>query len=83
MDQSLRQYLNNAFQNGSQDSTTVRDLIRDGVKDFEQHGKRVFLSRMDDISVVVAWRYFSDNDLNIARGAITIPRYVQCSDDLA
>lgn len=73
MDQALFQFLTNACQKASYDSDTIRDLIRDGVKDFQEHGKREFISSERDVPVQVAWRNVNDDNMNISHGTMIIP----------
>lgn len=81
MDQALRQYLSEAFYSSSNsessfDADVVRNLIRDGVKDFQQHAKREFVSYEQEVSVQVAWRNVNDVSLDITHGVMRIPGYV-------
>lgn len=51
-------------------------MLRDGVKDFQQHGKREFVSYEQDVPVQVTWRNINDDLLDIERGTMVIPGYL-------
>ena len=55
--------------------TGARDFIRDGIRDFQQHGKRVFVSNEQDISVKVGGRDLNSYTLDITHGVMQIPGY--------
>lgn len=77
MDQALRQYLSEAFESSSSfDAAGFRDLIRDGVRDFQQHAKREFISYEQEVSIQVAWRNVNDVSLDISHGVMHLPGYV-------
>lgn len=77
VDNELRKYLEDAFASPAYHPETIRDYIQDGVKDFEQHGKREFNPNKREILVHVAGRDVNDDALNIQHGDMVIPGYVQ------
>lgn len=73
IDQALRQYLVTLLASRGYSPEEIRDFVRDGIKDFQKHGKRVFTSDERGISVKIAGRNVENNALQIANGVIEIP----------
>lgn len=71
VDDALRQHLEAKLEY-SEFSGQAKDLIRDGVRDFEQHGKRKFNSETGDVRIEIGWRTMNSTALNISHGAMQI-----------
>lgn len=74
VDKALREYLTNAlaFRYGEEE---LKYFIRDGMRNFEQYGKRTFKSSEQGISVKVGEWKLNNYPLNITNGEMSIPGY--------
>ena len=78
VDEALRQYLEGELRSSQWDPDRIQDCVRDGVRDFEQHGKRQFdLNNKQDIHVQIAERNVNSVTPVISHGEMLIPRYWQ------
>jgi hypothetical protein len=73
VDRALHQYLAEHLTSYHYGPEETRDFIRDGMRDFQQHGKRVFVSSEQDIAVKVGGRDLNSYPLDITNGVMQIP----------
>lgn len=75
VDEALHEYLNTNLKSHGYSLDEIQGFIRDGMKDFQQHGKRTFLSSEQVLRVRIAGRDLNNDDLEIANGVMLIPGY--------
>jgi hypothetical protein len=74
VDKALREYLTRVLEYRYVNEE-LKFFIRDGITNFEQHGKRIFVSSEQGISVKVGERKVTDYSVNISNGEMSITGY--------
>ncbi|KEP54004.1 heat shock 70 kDa protein 12A [Rhizoctonia solani 123E] len=72
IDDAVERYLEDVLTRSGMNAEDIKEYVQEGVDDFERIPKRLFADGSEDLKLKLGERSFTDPDINVRRGVMTI-----------